>query len=226
MDRGAWWATVQGVTKSWTWLKWLSTHAHLLNLCCWWCLQFEGSLNITKQWWLLIFSYLFLKTPVGPATRKTLAYKSIFPFKISPPRYWMYSKSSWLLLAKPRFKICLYRCHPAPPQQDPLWLGLWADPGLVSFRHSLPFPHSALFQGGEGGVLTFVDDISKTSVSYAFWLGRGKRNWGLFPLHPLYLKLPKHKLQHRNLPIFHKSLFFPTSVLWSVTLKHSLPEKS
>ena len=40
-------------------LKRLSTHAHLLNLCCWWCLQFEGSLNITKQWWLLIFSYLF-----------------------------------------------------------------------------------------------------------------------------------------------------------------------
>ena len=27
MDRGAWWATVHGVTKSQTWLKWLSTHA-------------------------------------------------------------------------------------------------------------------------------------------------------------------------------------------------------
>ena len=26
MDRGAWWAVVHGVTKSWTWLKWLSTH--------------------------------------------------------------------------------------------------------------------------------------------------------------------------------------------------------
>ena len=25
MDRGAWWATVHGVTKSQTWLKWLST---------------------------------------------------------------------------------------------------------------------------------------------------------------------------------------------------------
>ena len=25
MDRGAWWAMVHGVTKSWTWLKWLST---------------------------------------------------------------------------------------------------------------------------------------------------------------------------------------------------------
>ena len=28
MDRGAWWSTVYGVTKSWTWLKWLSTHTH------------------------------------------------------------------------------------------------------------------------------------------------------------------------------------------------------
>ena len=28
MDRGAWWATVQGVSKSWTRLKWLSMHAH------------------------------------------------------------------------------------------------------------------------------------------------------------------------------------------------------
>ena len=27
MDRGAWWATVHGVTKSQTWLKWLSMHA-------------------------------------------------------------------------------------------------------------------------------------------------------------------------------------------------------
>ena len=28
MDRGACWATVHGVTKSETWLKQLSTHAH------------------------------------------------------------------------------------------------------------------------------------------------------------------------------------------------------
>ena len=26
MDRGAWWAIIHGVTKSWTWLKWLSMH--------------------------------------------------------------------------------------------------------------------------------------------------------------------------------------------------------
>ena len=28
MDRGTWWATVHGVTKSRTWLKWISTQAH------------------------------------------------------------------------------------------------------------------------------------------------------------------------------------------------------
>ena len=28
IDRGAWWATVHTVTKSQTWLKWLSTHEH------------------------------------------------------------------------------------------------------------------------------------------------------------------------------------------------------
>ena len=31
VDRGAWWATVQGVAKSWTWLKWLSMHPQLLE---------------------------------------------------------------------------------------------------------------------------------------------------------------------------------------------------
>ena len=31
MDRGTWWATVYGVTKSWTQLKWLSTHAHTVH---------------------------------------------------------------------------------------------------------------------------------------------------------------------------------------------------
>ena len=28
MDRGAWWATVHGVSKNWTWLKLISMHAH------------------------------------------------------------------------------------------------------------------------------------------------------------------------------------------------------
>ena len=30
MDRGAWWATVQGVAKSWTQLKQLSMHTRLV----------------------------------------------------------------------------------------------------------------------------------------------------------------------------------------------------
>ena len=32
MDRGVWWATVQGVRNSWTRLKWLSTHSGLTVL--------------------------------------------------------------------------------------------------------------------------------------------------------------------------------------------------
>ena len=32
MDRGAWRATVHGVAKSQTWLKWLSSHAWMLNI--------------------------------------------------------------------------------------------------------------------------------------------------------------------------------------------------
>ena len=31
MDRGAWWATVHGVTKSRTWVKWLSSHSSVHN---------------------------------------------------------------------------------------------------------------------------------------------------------------------------------------------------
>ena len=35
MDRGAWWATIPGVTKSRTLLKQLSSHAHTLSHCLW-----------------------------------------------------------------------------------------------------------------------------------------------------------------------------------------------
>ena len=31
MDRGAWWATVHGITKSQTWLKWLSLHVYKIE---------------------------------------------------------------------------------------------------------------------------------------------------------------------------------------------------
>ena len=33
MDKGAWWATVCRVAKNWTWLKWLSKHAHMHGCC-------------------------------------------------------------------------------------------------------------------------------------------------------------------------------------------------
>ena len=33
MNRGAWWATVHGVVKSWIWLKQLSSHTHITNIC-------------------------------------------------------------------------------------------------------------------------------------------------------------------------------------------------
>lgn len=55
--------------------------------------------------------------------------------------------------------------------------------GLVSLSHSLPFPHSAMFQGGEGGVLTSIGYISRASVTS--WLMRalvvkGKNTWNYF----------------------------------------------
>ena len=34
MDRGAWWATVHGITKSLTWPKWFSTHTPCPKLKC------------------------------------------------------------------------------------------------------------------------------------------------------------------------------------------------
>ena len=34
MDRGAWWASVHGITKSWTWPKWFSTHTPCTKLKC------------------------------------------------------------------------------------------------------------------------------------------------------------------------------------------------
>ena len=34
MNKGAWWATVHGVTKSWTQLKWFSTHTHTHTYAC------------------------------------------------------------------------------------------------------------------------------------------------------------------------------------------------
>ena len=42
MDKGDWWATVHGVTKSWTWLEQLSTHAHK-------CLLYKNLFTLQKD---------------------------------------------------------------------------------------------------------------------------------------------------------------------------------
>ena len=63
MDRGVWWATVQGVGNSWTRLKWLSTHSRLTVL---WQFQMNS-----KGTWASAFSCWFLdhsKRAVIPRT--------------------------------------------------------------------------------------------------------------------------------------------------------------
>ena len=53
MDRGAWWATVHKVAKSWTWLKRWSMH--IITLSC-----FTGRLPVTELffWGLMFFLHL------------------------------------------------------------------------------------------------------------------------------------------------------------------------
>ena len=70
MNREAWQATVHGVTKSWTWLKWLSMHAHTAvelrfkhesiilwtALLCYlsvetlWCSRLPFTRNLSQSW--------------------------------------------------------------------------------------------------------------------------------------------------------------------------------
>ena len=82
MDRGAWWATVHGVAKSWTWLKQLGMHAHIkytidsykrliekkdslknyvYNICVYTCISQTKKLEVYNNskfysgWWLRYF---------------------------------------------------------------------------------------------------------------------------------------------------------------------------
>lgn len=53
--------------------------------------------------------------------------------------------------------------------------------GLVSLSHSLPFPHSALFQGGESGVMITVGYIQRPLyhlVSGWVWSARAQAGKG------------------------------------------------
>ena len=56
MDRGAWWATVHGVAKSWTQLKWLSMHCAIFHWCSYHIFLIHSSINGHLCWeaWFLI----------------------------------------------------------------------------------------------------------------------------------------------------------------------------
>ena len=56
MDRGAWWATVHGAAKSWTWLKWLGMHARTHDTL-WHTFNFSLYLQmLLAQHWVLSFT--------------------------------------------------------------------------------------------------------------------------------------------------------------------------
>ena len=85
MDRGAWHATVPGVTKSWTWLKQLSTVVQCLS-CIWlfvtpWTAACQAPLSFTISWsllrfmsieWVMLSNHLILCCPL-------LLLPSVFP---------------------------------------------------------------------------------------------------------------------------------------------------
>ena len=62
MDRGAWWVTVHMVTKSQTWLKWLSTQAsdYSLFVLKWLRLIHVNSLMVSGSEWFLFLKYAVL----------------------------------------------------------------------------------------------------------------------------------------------------------------------
>ena len=57
MDRGAWWATVRGITKSWTWTEWL-THT-LLRVDLQSCVNFY----CTAEWFSYTYTYILFSCP-------------------------------------------------------------------------------------------------------------------------------------------------------------------
>ena len=61
MDRGAWWATVHGITKSWTWLKWLSAHAYQVNH--WYFSPSLPSLHIVLLYSFISLFFFLCKSP-------------------------------------------------------------------------------------------------------------------------------------------------------------------
>ena len=94
MDRGAWWAAVHRVTKSWTRLKWLSAHTRaLVN----WILLIRDALQISSQICLYFqtsftcihwLSQLLLHAYYVSALKKSWIKKGSLPFQQVLSRCW------------------------------------------------------------------------------------------------------------------------------------------
>ena len=88
MDRGACQATVHGIAKSWTWLKWLNTHTHahtymytygwVPSIFTW---NYHNIVNQLYEWKSLSCVRLF-------ATPWTVAHQSPLSMEFSRQEYW------------------------------------------------------------------------------------------------------------------------------------------
>ena len=75
MDRRAWWATVHGVKKSWTWLKWLSTDVYYLLTYI-----FNNWFSLKKRHLFKSFVYFFIKLYIFIEFWEFLMYAWYKPF--------------------------------------------------------------------------------------------------------------------------------------------------
>ena len=140
MDRGAWEATVHGVAKSWTWLKWLSTHIHTLSqllLVRWalvssvqslssvwlfvtpWIAARQASLSITNSQSLL---KLMRIESVMPSSHLILCHP-LFLLPPIPPSNRVFSNESTLHMRWPKYWSFSFSISPSNEY-----------PGLISFR--------------------------------------------------------------------------------------------
>ena len=91
MDREAWWATVNRVPKSWTWLKWQHACMYLkfkayIKIHSWCCVFYEF-------WQMYLYNeiYTSLQYHIGHLhCPKALLYLFTYPFPLSPGNHWKY----------------------------------------------------------------------------------------------------------------------------------------
>ena len=93
-DRGAWWATTHGIAKSWTRLKWLSTHTHeimwWLSFCDWFI-----SLSMMSSRFMCVIAHSGICFFFKAEWYSIICIYRIFLF-IHPPMYFSVVYASWL----------------------------------------------------------------------------------------------------------------------------------